>query len=189
MYSSIFIIQVAKKINASHDITRVSRIVNNKMPSYCVDEALKIFDSAYSTRKNEKSKSKPLIAILGLAFRGGVSDTRLSPSYQVIKEFNSRGYNNLIVHDPFVIKDKEIESYIKNGINIELTNDMDYVLTKADLLFISTDHPDYNNLTAKDKTIPIFDGRGILDREKFRESIISTIGIGLNTNLSNKETD
>ena len=46
--------------------------------------------------------------MLGLAFRGGVSDTRLSPTYTVIDEFKKLKVSEIRIHDPFVKDDPHI---------------------------------------------------------------------------------
>lgn len=173
-----FVMQVARKINAQYDITKISRIINNNMPSYCVREALNLIDNI--DKKSKSTKAGIKITILGLAFRGGVSDTRLSPTYEVVKEFVSTGFTNIIVHDPYVKKDNEIQKYTKDGLNVYLTDNLKDAIKDTNLIFLSTDHPEYYSLSSNDlKTpVPVFDGRGILNRKDFGNSLLSIIGVG-----------
>ena len=50
------------------------------MPAVTVQQAIKLLN-------RRKSIAQSIVTLLGLAFRGGVSDTRLSPTYKVIEEF------------------------------------------------------------------------------------------------------
>jgi UDP-N-acetyl-D-mannosaminuronate dehydrogenase len=82
MYSGIpqFIINSSKNLGIDSKMTKLGRVINNTMPKYCVKQALKLVRS-----KN----TNLIITLLGLAFRGGVTDTRLSPTYEVIKVLNT----------------------------------------------------------------------------------------------------
>ena len=45
-----------------------------------------------------------ILAVLGLGFRGEVTDTRLSPTYDVVNEFLKKGCT-VSVHDPYIFDD------------------------------------------------------------------------------------
>ena len=64
-----FILKTAKVLKVDCKLTRSGRLLNNSMPKYCVRQALKLIKS-----KNYKDLR---ITLLGLAFRGGVSDTQI----------------------------------------------------------------------------------------------------------------
>jgi len=112
---------------------------------------------------------------LGLAFRGDVSDTRLSPTYAVITELQKFGIKNIRIHDPFVSNDPNLLNYD----NVSLTSDLKKAVKDSDLIILSTDHQEYKKLG---KTffgnIPVYDGRGLLDRNLVNENKILTIGHG-----------
>src|SRR5437870_6216966 len=98
-----FILHAAKQVKVNSDITKLGRAVNDAMPAYCVREAIKLLDGR---RKSEITSLDGItVTLLGLAFRGGVSDTRLSPTYEVIKEFQKKGVEEIRVHDPLVKSD------------------------------------------------------------------------------------
>ena len=59
----------------------MARDINDSMPKFCVSQAVKLLNV------KKKLVEDSTISLLGLAFRGGVSDTRLSPTYTVIEEF------------------------------------------------------------------------------------------------------
>ena len=160
-----FILKTAKALKVDCKLTRSSRLLNNSMPKYCVRQALKLIKS-----KNYKDLR---ITLLGLAFRGGVSDTRLSPTYDVIKELQKLKVKEIIVHDPLVKKNDHFSKLT----NTFLVNDLDVALKGADLIMVIADHQEYKNLNRNkiEKSV-LYDGRGIILEDKFRGVNYSMIG-------------
>ncbi|HEX2556976.1 MAG TPA: nucleotide sugar dehydrogenase, partial [Nitrososphaera sp.] len=149
-----FILHTADIQKVECNITRLGRNVNDSMPAYCVDQALRLLDGM--------DVSQSTIALLGLAFRGGVSDTRLSPTYRVIEELKKLGAKEIRVHDPLVTSDPNLAP------DIVLTSSLPQAIKGADLVILVADHPEYRGL-AQEKLggVPVYDGRGVLDRSKF----------------------
>ena len=144
-----------------------SRKINDFMPKKCVSDALRLFG------KNKKNTKNVKVAVLGLGFRGEVNDTRLSPTYDVIKQFLKKGHK-VIVHDPYVKEDDNLPNSVPLHYNLKS------VLKQADLVFISTDHKQYSKINQsflKNNSVIIYDGRNILNKTKFKKSFIKTIGI------------
>ena len=164
-----FILDVANKINVLCEVTNISRAINDGMPSYCVRQAIKLLDFA--------DLAKSTITILGLAFRGDVSDTRFSPTYSIIKELQRFGVKEIRVHDPLVSSDPNLS----NQGNVVLTSDLKKAVRNSNLIILATDHQEYKKL---DKTffqnIVVYDGRGILDKNLAKEIKLLTIGQGKN---------
>jgi nucleotide sugar dehydrogenase len=160
-----FILKTAKVLKVDCKLTRSGRLLNNSMPKYCVRQALKLIKS-----KNYKDLR---ITLLGLAFRGGVSDTRLSPTYDVIKELQKLKVKEIMVHDPLVKKDDHFSKHT----NTVLVNDLDVALKGADLIMVIADHEEYKNLNGQkiEKSV-LYDGRGIILEDKFRGVNHSMIG-------------
>jgi UDP-N-acetyl-D-mannosaminuronate dehydrogenase len=122
------------------------------MPKYCVRQALKLIH-----RKNLKDST---ITLLGLAFRGGVSDTRLSPTYDVIKELQKLKVKEIRIHDPLVKKDNFIAKYN----NIILFNELSKAVKGVDLVMIIADHNEYKKVNYEIfRNIALYDGRGIIN--------------------------
>jgi nucleotide sugar dehydrogenase len=158
-----FILQTADINKVECNITRLGRNVNDSMPAYCVDQAVKLLDGA--------SVPQSTIALLGLAFRGGVSDTRLSPTYKVIEELKKLKVKEIRVHDPLVTSDPALPQ------DVVLTSSLSKSVDGADLVMLVSDHPEYRNLTQRDLGgAPVYDGRGILNRSKFAGSRFAAIG-------------
>lgn len=163
-----FIIEASNKIGKHLKIVEFSRQTNDFMPKKCVNDSLILL-------KNNKIKAKGAkIAVLGLGFRGEVTDTRLSPTYTVVKEFQKQGCK-IVVHDPYVDEDPKLPK------TINLTKNLDDAVKDASLIFISSDHKMYTSLddnsfkNAK-KPILVFDGRNILSKNNFKKTSILTIG-------------
>jgi len=137
------------------------------MPSYCVRQAIKLL------KFSDLPKSS--VTILGLAFRGEVSDTRLSPTYSVITELQKFGIKNIRIHDPFVNNDPNLLKYH----NVSLITDLNKAVKDSNLIILSTDHEEYKKLGKKViGNIPVYDGRALLNRNLINKNRILTIGQG-----------
>jgi hypothetical protein len=148
-----FVLHSADMVKVECNITRLGRNVNDSMPAYCVRQALALAAS---------EPAQCTVAILGLAFRGGVSDTRLSPTYAVISELKKLGAKEIRVHDPMVKTDPALPS------DVSLTQDLSQAVKSADVVILATDHPEYRKLSRKDLgDAPVYDGRGMLDGTRF----------------------
>ena len=159
-----FIIHAANMSGVEFKLVSFGRNVNNSMPAYCVEQALKLIDRS--------DLSKCTVALLGLGFRGGVADTRLSPTYKVIEELKKLKVKEIRVHDPLVTRDPNLPH------DIMLTSDLSRAANNADLVMLISDHPEYRNITNEDlDNAPVYDGRGILDRSRFAASRFASIGI------------
>ena len=160
-----FILKTAKSLKVECNLTKYSRSLNNFMPKYCVKQAVKLLKS--------KNFASLKITLLGLAFRGGVSDTRLSPTYEVIKELRKLKVKEIRVHDPLVKNDKFISKYD----NIQLFNNLYESIKNTDLIIIIADHDEYKKLPFETlQKIPLYDGRGIINKDRNTLENYSSIG-------------
>ncbi|CDI06460.1 nucleotide sugar dehydrogenase [Candidatus Nitrosotenuis uzonensis] len=163
-----FIIESSKKIGKHVKLVEYSRQTNDYMPKKCVKDAITLM------RNNRVKLKGSKIAVLGLGFRGEVTDTRLSPTYTVVKELLKQGCR-VTVHDPFIEKDPLLPK------KVVLTRILEDATKDASLIFISSDHKMYSSLSddsfknAK-KPILVFDGRNILSKDNFKNASILTIG-------------
>jgi nucleotide sugar dehydrogenase len=181
-----FILHTADQINIDCNITRMGRNINDSMPAYSVERATELLKEQEEKNNRKKqgkehlekdfvNKGELIITLLGLAFRGGVSDTRLSPTYKVIEEFQKLKVKEIRIHDPLIINDPSLSGKQ----NIILTSNLNEAIQGTDLVMLIADHPEYRTLTPDDLGgAPIYDGRGILDRSKFDHSTFASIGVG-----------
>jgi nucleotide sugar dehydrogenase len=167
-----FILHTAERVKVNCNITKLGRAVNDAMPAFCVLEAIKLLELK---KRQDVSLDRITVTLLGLAFRGGVSDTRLSPTYQVIKEFQKMQVKEIRVHDPLV----ETDPALLKDKNVFLSSNLNRALKGTDLIMIVANHAEYRTLTPDlIKGVPIYDGRGILDKTIFDDTAYATIGIG-----------
>ncbi len=160
-----FILDVATRNKINCRITKTARTINNDMPAYSLNNALKMLPRKVIKRSK--------ITILGLAFRGGVSDTRLSPTYEIVKELTKLKIKDVIVHDPLVKED----NLISKNKNVELVNNLDYAVTNRDLIILATNHQEYLMLNSSIiGHTPIYDGRGYLNPHDFEKNLYRGIG-------------
>ena len=151
-----FVLQTAQIKNVECNITRLGRSVNDSMPAYCVEQAMKLLRGAPA------NGGQPVVALLGLAFRGGVSDTRLSPTYKVIDELRKRGVKEIRVHDPLVVNDPDLPQ------GVLLTSNLNQAIRGADLVMLVADHREYSALDGRRMGgAAVYDGRGALDPARF----------------------
>jgi UDP-N-acetyl-D-mannosaminuronate dehydrogenase len=135
------------------------------MPKYTVSRALDLLKKAGKTVKGSK------ICILGLAYRGDISDDRFSPSYEIIQELEKKGCS-VFVHD----------SHVKKGSNRTLKSNLKDALSDSDLIIVATDHSEYRKMDEKilqkyaSKPLLVFDGRGVLDPKNFGNSLFNGLG-------------
>jgi len=163
-----FVIKSAKKIGKSMKIIESARKTNDSMPKKCVNDAFSLLSKNKKIRKNSK------IAVLGLGFRGDVTDSRLSPTYDVVDEFLKRGFK-ISIHDPFILKDSDLPK------NVILSSNLGSIIKDAELIFVSTDHKIYSKLNSKQlskakKPLLIYDGRNILSDKNFSSKSLLTLG-------------
>ena len=158
-----FILHAANMIGVDCNIVRYGRTLNDSMPAYCVTQAIKLIDKS--------NVSKCTVALLGLGFRGDVSDTRLSPTYRVIEELKKVNVKEIRVHDPLVTRDPNLPQ------DVILTSDLSRVVKDADLVMLISDHSEYHNITNQTLNgAALYDGRGVLDGSKFHARRFASIG-------------
>ena len=158
-----FILHAASASGVECKIISLGRNVNDSMPAYCVEQAMKLIDVA--------DVPKCIVALLGLGFRGGVSDTRLSPTYKVIEELKKLKVKEIRVHDPFITSDPNLPH------DIMLTSNLSKAAKNAHLVILVSDHAEYRNITNEELNgAAIYDCRGTLDRSRFAALRFASIG-------------
>ena len=133
----IFVLSAARKCSEELMLVKLARKINSEQPQKIAELCLKAYE--------EIGVPRPKICVLGLAFRGDIDDTRLSPTYSLIQSLLHRIRDCIIiVHDPYVIKDYFIE---KHG--LKLTSELKHALSGADMVILATNHSLYRSLSLK----------------------------------------
>lgn len=164
-----FIIEASSKMGKHLKMVEFARKTNDQMPVKCVNDSLNLL------AKNKIKARGAKIAVLGLGFRGEVTDSRLSPTYTVVKKFLKEGCK-VSVHDPYIFEDDLLPPSVK------LSSDLNLVVENASLVFVSSDHKAYaqlnqNSFSKAKKPLLVFDGRNVLNKNNFKDSSLLTIGI------------
>jgi len=120
--------------------------INNSMPNYVVSRVSELMNKKEILLKNSK------ILILGVAYKKDISDTRESPSIDIIEALLEKSAD-VSFYDPFV----EELLVNKNSITKEenVKNFSNY-----DLILIHTPHSDFQNINFNELTSIIFDSTG-----------------------------
>ena len=95
------------------------------------------------------------IGILGLSFKSGSDDVRLSPSKFIIENLLAKGYTRIIAYDPMANKvfDKEF------GLPISYVDSLESMVDQADELVLLTSWPEFIRNKALLSTKRLFDCR------------------------------
>ncbi len=151
-----FLLHVASELGLDLRLTSLARRINESQPRFIARSII----AALIRHGINPATSR--IALLGLAFRGGVDDTRLSPTYGIVEgllEYGLRG-SNIVVHDPYVSGDSYLESR-----GIRLTGALEEALD-SHVIVVVTDHPEYrlsaHYLRQRNESAIVMDTRGVL---------------------------
>ncbi|HDJ89919.1 MAG TPA: nucleotide sugar dehydrogenase, partial [Thermoprotei archaeon] len=169
---SYFIINTAEKNKVNPLLIKTARKINEYMPEKIVN-LIEEMAEKYGLKDFK-------IAVLGIAFRGGIDDTRLSPAIIIVKKLVEKGYKNIAINDPYVKYSRELE---RLGLKIE--KNIEVVLKNADIILIATDHPEYFNLSLREvydisgkDFIIIIDGKHVFKDINKKPKEVKYIGVG-----------
>ncbi|MGQ4834612.1 MAG: nucleotide sugar dehydrogenase [Candidatus Asgardarchaeia archaeon] len=154
-----FLINLAHKYNLNLILTYNGRKINELMPYHIVDLVIDSLNELERPVKNSK------IGILGVAYKGGVKSTYLTPAKPIIEKLKQMGAK-LLVHDPLFSPEE-----IKDEFDVAGTSEIAEVFKDADCVIIITNHKEYNERTLlpllqlmKNKAA-IVDGRYVLRKD------------------------
>lgn len=119
--------------------------INNTMPSYIVSRILEKMNSLQKPMKNSN------ILILGVAYKKDISDTRESPSIDIIENLVSKGVN-VSFYDPYV---ESLDLNVSVNKEQDINNFGNY-----DLILFHTSHSEFSKINFQEIDVPIFDATG-----------------------------
>ncbi len=164
-----FIVEIAKQKGHPARLIQTARDINDNMPYHVT----KLVEEELS--KMEKSISGSKLAILGVAYKGNVADTRESPSIKVINDLINKGAT-VFAHDPHV-PDEMIISIGAQPIEMQDA-------FCCDCMVLMTDHDLYREISPEMIKNPIFIcTKPILNLEEFRSNGVIFKGIGRGSDL------
>jgi nucleotide sugar dehydrogenase len=137
----------------------VAREINSSMPHH----AVQMLEHALTDLRGLR------IAVLGLAYRGGVKEHAFSGAFSLVEELRSRGAIPL-VHDP-LYDDGELRSFGLTPFHLGDT---------ADAAIVQADHAEYRDLDPPQLVgvRVILDGRRMLDPTRWSGVDVRRIGAG-----------
>jgi UDP-N-acetyl-D-mannosaminuronic acid dehydrogenase len=144
-------------------IVSLAREINDGMPNHI----LRIVKGMV------KGVNSPIITVFGVAYKGGVDDTRETPALKFIKLAENEGYE-VKVHDPHV---KEFEYEVLG---------LEESVRGSDCIVLITDHLEFKDFDPKEisaltRTKNVVDTRNMLDAERWNEAGFSVKVLGEGT--------
>jgi UDP-N-acetyl-D-glucosamine dehydrogenase len=166
-----YLVYKAKKAGFPLRMVSAAEVLNNGMPKHTVDRLLK------TLRKLKKNPRKVKVALWGLSYKGGVKDTRRSPSVDLLKIFQRSGVK-VVPYDPFVEKIKVGSvQYASAGSILDSAKG-------ADAVVIATNHSAFRDVDlseVKSQMNPdpiLFDTRNLRTRKECEEAGFTYLATG-----------
>ncbi len=158
-----YLIARAQKAGFEHEFLKLAREINESMPAFSVELAEELL------RKKGVSINGAKIAVLGIAYKPDVDDSRESPAIKIIKLLEEKGAV-LRIFDPFIPSKSTVKT-LKEAVE------------DADLVVLATHHSEFvKSLTAdfiESKGVgAVLDLRNSLDRQSIAERGVLYKGIG-----------
>jgi UDP-N-acetyl-D-mannosaminuronic acid dehydrogenase len=142
-------------------LVRTARQVNDGMPQYVVDRILQ-----------ETKHEKGHVALLGLAYRAELSDTRESPALEIHRLLKRRGVD-VKAHDPLVAGD--VGDITNHSLSDALAGAGSILLVTDHRAFVNLEPSAVGDLVAGRK---VLDTRGCLDAERWRRAGFRVMTLG-----------
>lgn len=136
-----------------------SMMINDKMPEYCVERAMRILN------EHKKALNGAKVLVLGVAYKQDIDDYRESPAIPVIDILKENGAE-VEFYDPY------ISSFKENGVVMEGIPSIDEnIIAQYDLVMITCGHTnvDYNMIQKNAKAI--FDTKNVMQGIENRNNI------------------
>ena len=146
---------IAQKYNLTTSMIRAAGEINDKMPAYTVERISRILNNQKIALKESS------ILMVGIAYKGDISDVRESPALKVYQQLNEMGAYVDVV-DPYV------ESFEYNGQMIKTIKLTPFSLKSVDIVVIATAHKENVNYSLiYEKAKMIFDTKNIFSNLGF----------------------
>ena len=140
----------AKKHDLDLELIKVAGKINASMPNYVVKKV----ENIHKINGNNIKGSE--ILILGLTYKKNIDDIRESPSLEIIKILQNKGFK-IFYNDPFI--SKEFQNKLLNQ-DIKFIEINESNLKKFEFVILVTDHDVFNYQMIKENSKLIIDTRG-----------------------------
>ena len=135
----------AREFHMSTEFIELAGKINQQMPTHCVERIELALNDAAKPIKGSK------LAVLGVAYKGGVADIRESPAIRIIEQLAARGAD-LVYHDPYVAELSDV------GLR---SQPLDQAVKDADAVVLVTVHPGIDHLAIAREAAIFVDLRGV----------------------------
>ncbi len=148
-----FIIETGLKQGLQLQITQLARSINETATQLFIEKI------ARAIRFLNMDPSECSFALLGLSFRGGTSDTRLSPALRIL-EFIEKTGASFRACDPLVEK--------VEGKSVEILSDWRQAVQGANVIIIASDHKEFYQIEIEEASslaggeTAILDGKNVI---------------------------
>ncbi|MFC1687621.1 nucleotide sugar dehydrogenase [Patescibacteria group bacterium] len=157
-----YLIERAKQSGFDHRFLRLAREINNSMPSYTVNQLIRILNEL-----GKSVKGTP-IGILGLSYKADVGDIRESPSLKII-ELLKNFHAEVNVYDPYFPDESTVKS-------------LDALLKKSEAVILAAPHKEFISMDLrklkKNGIKVVIDGQNAFDKRTLVDFGIRYKGIG-----------
>ncbi|AYD39798.1 nucleotide sugar dehydrogenase [Clostridium fermenticellae] len=148
----------AKEYDFHTKLIESSGIINDSMPEFVVDNAMKLLNG------HKKAMNGAKVLLLGVAYKKDIDDMRESPALKVIENLEKNGAN-VIINDPYI---PEFKHNGKTYNSVDWKKEID----NADIVIITTDHSDYDYEEVVSRAKLLYDTRNATkDVKNNREKI------------------
>ena len=128
-----------------------SMMINDRMPEYCVDRAMKILN------RRGKALNGANVLLLGIAYKQDIDDYRESPALTVLALLDEYGAKAEF-YDPYIQKFEHPAGKYYEGLT-ELTQQR---VKEADIVIITTGHSGVDYKMVQENAAAIFDTKNIM---------------------------
>ncbi len=170
-----FLLSSVSDHNINLNVIRTARKLNEELPKHAAMLITKAIKSC------GKKPNESLITILGITYKGDVSDYRNSPVLALIQNLKERGFR-IKVYDPLV---KEVPKNIG-----KICGSLEEAVRGSDCIVIGAEHSillrmDLDKIRSLCKENPIFfDGKHIFERKFVEQSGFEYLSVGCPSNVT-----
>ncbi len=157
-----YLIQASKLKGYMPRLLDTARTINSNMPGYTVEKVKTIAKSL------SIDNSKTRVAVLGIAYKPNISDSRESPALEIVKQLRNNGFV-VSTFDPHIPEESTCVS-------------LDECVKHSLIVVIATGHDEFQDLSPQDfekwSVGYVVDGRNCFDKKEFKKSAVQYCRIG-----------
>lgn len=135
----------AKEYDYHTKLIETSGIINDSMPEFVVENAMKLLNG------HKKALNGAKVLVMGAAYKKDIDDMRESPTLKVLEILEKNGAD-IMINDPY------IPSFKHKGVEY-VSVDWEKEIENADIVIITTDHSCYDYELMVDRAKLLYDTR------------------------------